>query len=65
MNPRRPHPYQISDSTFGVRQIGDQWAVVEYYRVLDRRLEKDDRDDDVAFFFTKPEAEDFAEALSC
>lgn len=56
-NPRRPHAYQIHDSTFDVRACGAKWAVVEYYTVLDRHSEKDDRDVDVAWFDTKPEAE--------
>lgn len=56
-NPRRPHPFQTSDSHFGIRPCGARWAVVEYYQVIDRRREKDDRDDDVAWFDTKGEAD--------
>jgi hypothetical protein len=62
-NPRRPHAYQISDSTFSVREDAGSWAVFESYRVLAKGCEKDDHDDPVAWFDTQALAEAERERL--
>lgn len=62
-NPRRLHPYQIHDSTYSLRACGARWAVVEHYTVLDRNLEKDDRDEEVAWFDNEEDARYHANVL--
>lgn len=61
---RRPHPYQISDSTFSVREEAGSWAVFESYRVIDRNREKDDVDRPMAWFEDRAQADAERERLS-
>lgn len=57
MNPRRPHPYQISDREFSVQPgHGGTWVVLEWWRYIDKRGEKDYDDEVVASFNTEAEA---------
>ena len=57
MNPRRPHPYQLTDSEFTVRAECGSWAVLECYRWLIAPGEKDDMERPVAWFHSREEAE--------
>lgn len=59
MNPRRPHPYQISDSEFEIRHAISQkpmWEVWESWWEIDRNGEKDMRDEWCAAFSSEAEA---------
>lgn len=54
MNPRRPHPYQISDSTYAIEPCDIGWVVVERW---DHIGTSGDREDCMAYLgeFTTPE----------
>jgi hypothetical protein len=56
-NLRRPHPYQISDSTFEVRERGGRFMVMELWWVIAKSLDKDDMEAEVATFDTRDEAQ--------
>lgn len=62
MNPLRPHPFQISDSTLTVRQIAGSWCVVEDWRHIDSRGEKMDMDRVLHWAETQAQARAWLEA---
>lgn len=41
-NPRRPHPFQTSDSRFEVEVRGDRFCVVERWWFINRNREEED-----------------------
>lgn len=67
MSPRRPHPYQTSDSRFEVRQhpAYDAWFVIERWWFINRSREEEDGEAEHGPFWTREEAEDEKERLSC